>query len=107
MNNQIKVVIVALILIANGVMAAFMAKSIRAGNMAWYWTYLTSFISASIFAYQLRAKMLPLTLMSAFQTFFFHAAWYTTAYFILNNELHGHKMIGLILVFVGMITMSL
>lgn len=107
MTNQIKIFLVAFFLICNGVFAAFLSKAIRDGAYGWYWSYLTSFISASIFAYQLRANILPLTLMSVFQTFFFHAAWYCTAFFILNNELHGHKIIGLLLAFAGMIIMSI
>ena len=107
MNNNIKIFLVALALITNGIFAAFLSKSIRFGNTAWYWSYLTSFISASIFAYQLREKMLPLTVTSVFQTFFFHAAWYGTAFFIMSNELHGHKLAGLLLAFCGMIIMSL
>jgi hypothetical protein len=106
-TNQIKIAIVATLLISNGIFAAFLSKAIRDGMYGWYWSYLTSFISASIFAYQLRANILPLTLMSVFQTFFFHAAWYTTAFFILGNELQGHKLLGLLLAFVGMIIMSL
>jgi multidrug transporter EmrE-like cation transporter len=107
MNNYTKVLAVAAILIANGIFAAIMSKSIREGNTAWYWTYITSIISASIYAYQLKAKIMPLTVMSVFQTFFFHSAWYATAFFILNNELQGHKLIGLILAFAGMIIMSI
>lgn len=107
MNNNIKIFFVAIALIANGIFAAYMSKSIRAGNTAWYWSYLTSFISASVFAYQLKEKILPLTLTSVFQTFFFHAAWYCTAFFIMSNELQGHKIIGLLLAFCGMIVMSL
>jgi len=45
--------------------------------------------------------------MSVFQTFFFHAAWYATAFFILGNELKGIKIIGLLFAFAGMIMMSL
>ena len=107
MNNQIKIALVATALVSNGIFAAFLSKSIRNGDYGWYWSYLTSFISASIYAYQLHTKLLPLTVMSVFQTFFFHAAWYCTAFFILGNELQGHKLIGLLLAFVGMITMSL
>lgn len=107
MNNKIKIACVAIVLITNGTFAAFTSKAIREGNISWYWSYLTSFISASVFAYQLRAKMLPLTVMSVFQTFFFHAAWYATSFFILNNELQGHKIIGLIMAFIGMIIMSI
>lgn len=107
MNNNTKIVIVALLLILNGVFACYMSREIRAGTFPWYLTYITSLISASIFAYQLKAKILPLTVMSVFQTFFFHAAWYTTAYFILDNELKGHKIIGLIFAFIGMMLMSL
>lgn len=107
MSNQIKIVIVAIILASNGVLGAFLSKSIRDGSSQWYLSYVTSFVSASIFAYQLKSKLLPLTVMSVFQTFFFHAAWYITAFFILGNELHGHKILGLILAFTGMIIMSL
>jgi hypothetical protein len=107
MNNKIKIACVAIILIMNGSFAAFISKAIREGNISWYWSYLISFISGSVFTYQLRAKMLPLTVMSVFQTFFFHAAWYTTAFFILNNEFQGHKIVGLVLAFTGMIIMSI
>lgn len=107
MNNNYKIATIAFALIVNGIFAAFMSKSIREGNTAWYWTYFTSIVSASIYAYQLKAKVLPLTVMSVFQTFFFHSAWYATAFFILNNELQGHKIVGLLLAFAGMIIMSL
>lgn len=107
MNNNLKIFAVAFTLILNGIFAAYMSKSIREGNLSWYWTYITSIISASIYAYQLRAKIMPLTVMSVFQTFFFHSAWYVTAYFILENELRGHKLIGLLLAFVGMLIMSI
>ncbi len=107
MSNQIKIVIVALCLISNGIFGAFLSKAIRDGSYSWYWSYLTSFISASVFAYQLKSNILPLTLMSVFQTFFFHAAWYSTAFFILNNELQGHKIIGLLVAFTGMLMMSI
>jgi hypothetical protein len=107
MNDNIKIVLVALTLITNGIVAAFMAKAIRLETIPWYMSYITSFVSATVFAYQLRAKILPLTVMSVFQTFFFHSAWYVTSYFILNNELQGHKIIGLLLAFSGMIIMSL
>lgn len=106
MFNNPKVVMVAVLLTANGVFACFVSKAIRAQELGWYWAYLTSFISASIFAYQLRANLLPLTLMSVFQTFFFHASWYATAFFILD-ELKGIKIVGLLFAFAGMIMMSL
>jgi CHASE2 domain-containing sensor protein len=106
MNNNIKIALVALFLMANGVFGAFLSKSIRDGSVPWYCTYLVSLISATIYAYQLNAKVMPLTTMSVFQTFFFHSAWYATAFFILNNELQGHKIIGLILAFIGMLIMS-
>ena len=105
--DKIKITIVALSLITNGIFACFLSRAIGAGTMPWWSSYLTSFISASIFAYQLRAKLMPLTLMSVFQTFFFHAAWYATALFILGNELKGIKVVGLLFAFVGMIMMSL
>ena len=107
MNNILKITAVALLLVLNGIFACYMSREIRAGNIPWYVTYVTSLISASIFAYQLKAKILPLTVMSVFQTFFFHASWYITAYFILENELRGHKIAGLFLAFVGMILMSI
>ena len=107
MNNYIKAACIAGLLAGNGVLGALVSKSIRDGNIPWYLTYVISLISASIYAYQLRAKVMPLTVMSVFQTFFFHSAWYTTAFFILGNELKGHKIIGLMLAFAGMITMSI
>lgn len=107
MNNTTKIAFVALILMANGIAGAFLSKAIRAGNLSWHWGYLVSFVSATIYVYQLKAKLMPLTVMSVFQTFFFHSAWYATAFFILNNELQGHKIVGLILAFVGMMIMSL
>lgn len=106
MSNQIKIAIVATLLACNGVAGAYLSKAIRDGSAGWYLSYVTSFVSASIFAYQLKSKILPLTVMSVFQTFFFHAAWYITAFFILNNELQGHKLVGLLMAFVGMIIMS-
>ena len=107
MNNYIKAACIAGLLAGNGVLGALVSQSIRDGNIPWYLTYVISLISASIYAYQLRAKVMPLTVMSVFQTFFFHSAWYTTAFFILGNELKGHKIIGLMLAFAGMITMSI
>mgnify|MGYP006291085823 CR=1 FL=1 len=104
--DKLKITLVAVGLISNGIFACFLSRAIQAGTMPWWASYLTSFISASIFAYQLRSKILPLTVMSVFQTFFFHAAWYTTAFFILN-ELKGIKIAGLLFAFVGMILMSL
>lgn len=104
--DKYKIFLVGLALVSNGIFACFLSKGIQQGTVPWYASYLTSFISASIFAYQLRTKLLPLTLMSVFQTFFFHAAWYVTAFFILN-ELKGIKIIGLLFAFVGMIMMSL
>jgi len=105
--DNIKIAIVGAMLISNGIFACFLSRAISAGSMPWWSSYLTSFISASIFAYQLRSKLMPLTLMSVFQTFFFHAAWYATAFFILGNELKGIKIIGLLFAFAGMIMMSL
>jgi len=105
--DKIKITIVGLSLVTNGIFACFLSRAIGAGTMPWWSSYLTSFISASIFAYQLRAKLMPLTLMSVFQTFFFHAAWYATAFFILGNELKGIKIVGLLFAFAGMIMMSL
>lgn len=106
MNNNLKIVAIGLVLMLNGVLGAFMSKSIREGNTAWYWTYIVSVISASVYAYQLKAKVMPLTVASVFQTFFFHSAWYITAFFILNNELQHHKLIGLLFAFTGMLIMS-
>ena len=71
MNNHLKIAVVALTLALNGIFAAFMSKSIREGNAAWYWIYVTSLISATIYAYQLKTNLLPLTVMSVFQSFFF------------------------------------
>lgn len=105
--DKFKIVLVGLALISNGIFACFLSRAISSGSIPWWASYLTSFISASIFAYQMRAKLMPLTLLSVFQTFFFHAAWYATAFFILGNELRGIKIVGLLLAFVGMILMSL
>lgn len=107
MNFGTKTVLLASMLILNGSFAAVLSKSIREGNINWYWSYLISFISASIFAYQLKTKMLPFTMMSVFQVFFFQSAWYTTAFFIAKEEFEGHKIVGVILAFVGMILISL
>ena len=105
--DKLKIFLVGSALVSNGIFACFLSRAIQNGSVPWWASYLTSFISASIFAYQLRVKLLPLTLMSVFQTFFFHAAWYGTALFILGNELKGIKIIGLFFAFVGMIMMSL
>ena len=107
MNNYINIAVIGAVLAANGVFGAVLSKAIREGTVPWYLTYLVSLLSATVYAYQLRAKVMPLTVMSVFQTFFFHSAWYITAFFILNNELQGHKIIGLLLAFAGMIIMSL
>lgn len=105
--DKIKISLVAVTLISNGIFACFLSRAISSGTMPWWSSYLTSFISASVFAYQMRAKLMPLTVMSVFQTFFFHAAWYATAFFILGNELKGIKIVGLLFAFVGMIMMSI
>jgi hypothetical protein len=107
MNNNIRIAVIAAMLIINGMAAAILAKSIREGSTSWYWTYVISFISASIFAYQLKTKMLPFTAMNVFQSFFFHAAWYTTAFFIANQEFEGHKIVGVVCAFIGILLMSL
>lgn len=105
--DKFKIALVGFALISNGIFACFLSRAISSGSVPWWASYLTSFISASIFAFQLRSKLMPLTLMSVFQTFFFHAAWYTTAFFILGNELRGIKIVGLLFAFVGMLLMSI
>lgn len=107
MNNNIRIIIIATMLMANGIAAAFLSKSIREGSVNWYWTYIISFVSATIFAYQLRTKMLPFTMMSVFQSFFFHSAWYTTAFFIAREEFEGHKIVGILFALAGLILISL
>lgn len=107
MSNEVKTVLVALVIMLNGVAAAFLSKSIRDGNTIWYWTYITSFVSANVYAFQLTSKLIPLTAISVFQTFFFQTAWYVTAYFILSDEFKGYKIIGLLFAFVGMMIIAL
>jgi hypothetical protein len=105
--DKYKIYAVGVALVSNGIFACYLSRAIQNGIIPWWASYLTSFISASIFAYQLKAKLMPLTLISVFQTFFFHAAWYATAFFILDSELKGIKIVGLLFAFVGMIMMSL
>jgi multidrug transporter EmrE-like cation transporter len=107
MNNTARIVFMATLLAANGIAAAFLSKYIREGSVNWYWTYIISFISASIFAYQLKTKMLPFTMMSVFQSFFFHSAWYATAFFIAREEFQGHKIVGILFALAGLILISL
>jgi hypothetical protein len=107
MPNIFKALICAAILATSGYYAAHNAKWIREGMSPWWTTYLFSFISATLYAYMLRANIFSITYTSTFQTFFFHASWYVTTLFVIGEQLASHKLIGLVFVFLGMILMSI
>ena len=104
---NIKIVSLACLLIATGIVAAFNAKWIRDGLSPWWTSYFISLITATTYVYSLRANLFEITYTSAFQTFFFHASWYLTTIFVLGEVLSPHRMMGLGLVFIGMIMMSI
>jgi len=101
-----KIVLIALLLITTGSIAAFNSKAIRDGFSPWLTTYIISAITASIYDYQLRANLLPLTTTSVFQHFFFHSSWYFVTIFVLHEQMTLFKSIGLFLAFLGMLLMS-
>lgn len=101
-----KIVLLAILLIIVGSIAAFNSKAIRDGYSPWWTTYIVSAFTASIYAYQLRANLLPLTTTSVFQHFFFHSSWYFVTIFVLHEQMTLFKSIGLFLAFVGMLFMS-
>lgn len=96
----------AITLIANGIVAAHNAKWMRDGISPFWTTYIFSFISASIYAYMVKSNVFSLSYTSAFQTFFFHAAWYATAIFWVGENISPHRLIGLFFLLLGMIMMS-
>lgn len=107
MNNTLKIVLIAILISTIGVIAAHNARWVRSGVSPWWTSYIVSFCTATIYAYLARRPLMPLVYTSVFQTFFFHGAWYATAIFALGESLKNHQLFGLLLVFIGMITMSL
>lgn len=102
-----KSIIVAAILITTGIIAAHNARWVREGLSPWWTSYLVSAVTASIYAYLLRANLFPLIFTNVFQTFFFHASWYMTAIFIFDEPVTRNKIVGLALVLIGMIFISI
>jgi hypothetical protein len=107
MPNYWKVISLALLLILTGFIAAHNARWVRDGISPWWTSYFFSVITASTYAYLLRANLFSLTYTSVFQTFFFHASWYLTAFFVIGEHIATHKAVGLVLAFVGFIIMSI
>ena len=107
MSNNFKVIFIAALISIIGFIAAHNAKWVREGLSPWWTSYIVSFCTASIYAYLARNPFFPLTYTSVFQTFFFHGAWYSTAFFILGEPLSRTQGTGLGLVFLGMLLMSL
>ncbi len=103
--NQ-KIILMASALLLNGAVAAFNSKAIRQGVSPWWTVYIISIISSSVYAYQLKQNILPLTTASVFHHFFFHSSWYFVTIFVLNEHLTPLKGVGLILAFLGMLLMS-
>jgi len=106
-SNIIKIVVIALLLISCGSIAAHNARWVRDGLSPWWTSYFFSIVSASTYAYLLRANLFSLTYTSVFQTFFFHASWYVTAIIFMGEQLARHRVFGLWAMFLGMILMSI
>ena len=106
-SNVIKALCIAILLMSAGFVAAHNARWVRDGISPWWTSYLFSLISASTYAYLLRANIFSLTYTSVFQTFFFHASWYLTAIFVIGEQLATHRIVGLAAIFLGMILMSI
>jgi len=106
-GDSLKATAIAVLLVVAGFLAAHNARWIRDGISPWWTSYIVSVCTASTYAYLLRANIFPLTYTSVFQTFFFHASWYITAIFYIGEEVSLHRLIGLLAVFAGMITMSI
>lgn len=106
-NNIIKIIFSAVVLILNGILAAYNTKWIRDGNSPLWTGYIFSFVSATAYIYMTREKLFSMTYTSAFQTFMFHSAWYITTLFVIGENLAVHRLLGLFLVFGGMILMSI
>ena len=102
-----KLMFLASLLITMGFAAAFNARWIRDGSSPWWTTYIISAVTATVWAYQARANIVPLTTANVFQHFFFHGAWYLTTIFVIGEHLPPNKLIGLALAFVGFMVMSL
>lgn len=107
MNNVVKISLLAVVLMMVGTLGAFNAKWIRDGIVPWWMTYFISAITASIWAYQARANIMPLTTAAVFQHFFFHASWYAAMVFLIKEHLSVTKIAGIIVAFIGMMIMSL
>lgn len=106
-SNNIKIILSGLILIINGTLAAYNTKWIRDGFSPLWTGYIFSFISATIYIYMTREKLFSITYTSVFQTFLFHSSWYITTLFFVGENLASHRLLGLFLVFGGMILMSI
>lgn len=107
MNNTVKISLLAVVLMITGTYGAFSAKWIRDGFFPWWMTYAVSAITASIWAYQARANIMPLTTAAVFQHFFFHASWYAAMVFLIKEHLSVMKIVGIVTSFIGMMIMSL
>jgi len=107
LNNNFKIFSVATLLVINGILAAHNSKWIRDGISPLWTGYIFSFISATVYMYITKQNIFSLTYTSVFQTFFFHAAWYCTVIFWIGEDLAIHRLLGLFLVFGGMILMSI
>ena len=101
-----RLLVLASILLLMGFVAAFNARWIRDGFSPWWTTYLISAVTATVWAYQAKANIVPLTAASVFQFSLFHGAWYLTTLFVIGENLPNHKLFGLALAFVGMLVMS-
>jgi drug/metabolite transporter (DMT)-like permease len=107
MSNNLKIVLIAFYISFIGFVAAHNAKWVREGISPWWTAYIISFFTSSVYAYLTRHPYFPLTYTSVFQTFFFHGAWYATAFFMLGEHLSRMQGLGFALVFIGFVMMSL
>ena len=107
MNNNLKIFFSAIVLILNGILAAYNTKWIRDDSSPLWTGYIFSFVSATAYIYITREKLFSMTYTSAFQTFMFHASWYITTLFFIGESLAAHRLLGLFFVFGGMILMSI
>lgn len=107
MPNLLKAIAVACLLVVAGSIAAFNARWVRDGLSPWWTSYFFSLVTASCYAYLLRANLFSITYTSVFQTFFFHASWYVTAMFFIGETVKTHQFFGLLSVFAGIIMMSI
>lgn len=105
--NPIKVATIAITIAIIGFIAAWNAKWIRDGNSPWWTVYLVSICTSSMYGYLARYPLFSLTYTSAFQTFFFHSSWYLTTLLVIGEHIEQQQIVGLVLIFVGMIAMSI